>query len=73
MSTERRSEKQPVNVTKKIREQRTAHYGAIADATRQQAVASSWDRAMGNARRAAPTGVKLHPGWDAAFRRVRGG
>jgi hypothetical protein len=46
-------------------------YGAIADAARQTQLGSNWDRAMGNAQRQSNTGVKLHPGWDAAFQRVR--
>ncbi|MFK4447477.1 hypothetical protein ABH944_007785 [Caballeronia udeis] len=46
-------------------------YGAIADAVRAAQVSSSWDRAMGSARSPSSTGVKLHPGWDAAFRRAR--
>ena len=46
-------------------------YGAIADAARQTQVGLSWDRAMVNAQRPSNAGVKLHPGWDAAFRRAR--
>ena len=51
------------------------HLQGIAEAARQQASAKSWDRPM----RAAAQGkalvneVKLHPGWDAAFKRARAG
>lgn len=46
-------------------------YGAIADAARQAQLAEGWDRTMKNAQRSDMPGVKLHPGWDAAFRRAR--
>ncbi|WP_174973512.1 hypothetical protein [Burkholderia contaminans] len=48
-----------------------ARYGAIADAARQEKLSKSWRRAMGNDSRRGIRGVKLHAGWDAAFRRVR--
>jgi hypothetical protein len=49
------------------------HLQGIAEAARNQAIAKSWGRPM----RAAAQGktsaseVKLHPGWDAAFKRAR--
>ncbi|HHL4081269.1 hypothetical protein [Burkholderia sola] len=46
-------------------------YGAIADEVRQEKLGKSWRRAMGNISRRCLPGVKLHAGWDAAFRRVR--
>ncbi|MBR8303467.1 hypothetical protein KDW49_22420 [Burkholderia dolosa] len=46
-------------------------YGAIADAVRQERLGKSWRRAMGNVSRRGIPGVKLHAGWDTAFRRVR--
>jgi len=51
------------------------HYGAIADAARAMQIKSSWGRAMKRASTGGrpKDGVKLHAGWDAAFRRARGG
>lgn len=46
--------------------------GAISDATRQTQLAAGWARAMKNMQRRGIPGVKLQ-GWDAAFRRARGG
>jgi hypothetical protein len=46
-------------------------YGAIADATRQMQLAKSWGHALRNEQRSGIPGVKLHPGWDAAFRRAQ--
>lgn len=62
----------------KNRSNRAAHqsrefWGGIANAARQQAVAASWDRPMHAAARGttSSSNVKLHPGWDAAFKRAR--
>ncbi|MBN3848355.1 hypothetical protein G3N58_16175 [Paraburkholderia sp. Ac-20342] len=48
-------------------------WGAIASAARQQAAVKSWERPLRAAARGKrSTGtVKLHPGWDAAFKRAR--
>ncbi|WP_150123374.1 hypothetical protein [Burkholderia cenocepacia] len=46
-------------------------YGAIADDVRREKLSKSWRRAMGNVSRRGLLGVKLHAGWDAAFRRLR--
>ena len=49
------------------------HWAGIADAARQQATAASWDKPMRAATHSknSSSNVKLHPGWDAAFRRAR--
>jgi len=64
---------QGAKAPKKFRGPDAAHYGAIADAARQQAVATSWERPMRAAtrRKTSSAAVKLHPGWDAAFKRAR--
>lgn len=49
------------------------HWAAVADAAHSQAGAEGGERAKrSGARGKTPIGgVKLHPGWDAAFKRAR--
>ena len=56
----------------RVGSQSREHWAGIADAARQLAVAASWEQSMGLAARGeASNNVKLHPGWDAAFKRAR--
>jgi hypothetical protein len=51
------------------------HWQGVADAARQQAIADDWERPLRAVAQGNTSGnkVKLHPGWDAAFKRARAG